>query len=74
MPIDEAVFFHHILDAITYIESYTQDVSKNDFMQNHLLQDGVIRQLEIIGEAVKSVSDATRIKYSNIPWRDFAGL
>jgi len=62
------------LDAITFIESYILNSGKDEFMKNHLIQDGVIRQLEIIGEAVKSVSDTTRNKYQQIPWRDFAGL
>lgn len=74
MQKDEAVYFHHILDAISYIGSYTQDLSKDEFMKNHLIQDGVIRQLEIIGEAVKSISDTIRIKYNSIPWKDFAGM
>jgi uncharacterized protein with HEPN domain len=43
-------------------------------MQNHLVQDGVIRQLEIIGEAVKSISDIIKNEYDNIPWKDFAGM
>ena len=71
---EESVFFNHILDAISYVESYTKDVSINEFMFNHLIQDGVIRQLEIIGEAVKSISDETRSQYSDIPWQDMAGM
>ena len=62
------------MDAISYVESYTKDVSINEFMFNHLIQDGVIRQLEIIGEAVKSISDETRSQYSDIPWQDMAGM
>jgi uncharacterized protein with HEPN domain len=39
-----------------------------------LLQDGVIRQIQIIGEAAKRVSPAVSSKYSDIPWRDIAGM
>ena len=40
MQRDEAVYFYHILDAISYIESYTKDLSKEEFMKNHLIQEG----------------------------------
>lgn len=43
-------------------------------MTNHLVQDGVIRQLEIIGEAVKSLSDKLRNQHHNVPWQDMAGM
>ena len=74
MKRDNTVYLHHILDAILYIESYTQDITEEEFMINHLIQDGVIRQLEIIGEAVKSLSDNIRSKYNNVPWQDVAGM
>ena len=40
----------------------------------HLVQDGVIRQLEIIGEATKRLSNAVRVDYPSIPWQDMAGM
>ena len=39
-----------------------------------MLQDGVIRQLEIIGEATKRLSKGLRRQYSEIPWQDIAGM
>ena len=39
-----------------------------------LVQDGVIRQIQIIGEAVKRLSDELRSKYPHIPWQDIAGM
>lgn len=43
-------------------------------METPLLQDGVIRQLEIIGEAVKRISSDLRSRYPDIPWQDMAGM
>ncbi|MBI5226960.1 DUF86 domain-containing protein [Candidatus Micrarchaeota archaeon] len=40
---------------------------------NKLLQDGVVRQLEIIGEATKNISKEFRSKHTNIPWKEIAG-
>jgi len=39
-----------------------------------LLQDGVIRQLEIIGEATKRLSKSLRQQYAEVPWQDIAGM
>jgi uncharacterized protein with HEPN domain len=55
MKRDESVYLRHILDAISKIGSYLQNVTEENFIQQSLIQDGVIRQLEIIGEAVKRV-------------------
>ncbi len=43
-------------------------------MQESLIQDGVIRQLEIFGEAVKNLSWKLREQNEHIPWKDMAGL
>ena len=62
------------LDAINRIEEYLEEINEIAFFENHLVQDGVIRQLEIIGEAVKQLSSGLRIKSAAIPWQDIAGM
>ena len=57
MKTDQSAFLNHILDAITKIEKYIQDIDEESFIKNDLVQDGVIRQIEIIGEAVKRLSN-----------------
>jgi uncharacterized protein with HEPN domain len=52
----DTVYLKHIRDAISRVEEYTKDVSYDDFIKNNRIQDGVIRQLEIIGEATKRLS------------------
>lgn len=74
MKRDESVYLQHILDAIAKIDSYLQGVTEETFSQQSLVQDGVIRQLEIIGEAVKRVSDNLRSQQPQIPWQDIAGM
>jgi len=49
-------------------------VSKNKFDNDPLIQDGVIRQIEIIGEAIKRVSKELRSHYPRIPWNDITGM
>jgi uncharacterized protein with HEPN domain len=53
MKKDNLVYLRHILDAIYRIEEYTKKVKYEDFMDNNLVQAGVMRETEIIGEAAK---------------------
>ena len=71
---DNTVYLKHILDAIARIEGYLSGVNQETFTKTPLLQDGVIRQTEIIGEAAKRISSDIRNKYPNIPWKDIAGM
>lgn len=70
----ESVYLQHILDAIAKAEAYLQGMDEAAFSQNTLVQDGVIRQIEIIGEAAKRLSRELRTNYSEIPWDDIAGM
>ena len=70
---DDKVYLEHILKCISNIESYTKS-GKDEFIKSQLIQDAVIRNLEIIGEATKKVSHELRQKEQNIPWREMAGL
>lgn len=74
MKHDESVYLKHILDAIAKIEEYLQGVSEDTFQDTSLVQDGVIRQLEIIGEAVRHLSSEFRKTYPDVPWQDIAGM
>ncbi len=74
MERDDSVYLQHILDAIARIEEYLLGVSEEMFYEQHLVQDGVIRQLEIIGEATKRLSSGTRARCPNVPWQDIAGM
>ncbi|WP_347278331.1 DUF86 domain-containing protein [Limnothrix sp. FACHB-1088] len=49
-------------------------MDKDKFLKNSLIQDGVIRQLEIIGEATKQISSELRDQQSSIPWSQMAGM
>lgn len=74
MKKDASVFIEHILECIQLIENYLSGKTKSDFMGSVQLQDSVIRRIEIIGEAVKSIPDDVKSRYTQIPWSDIAGM
>jgi len=74
MKRDETVYLQHILDAIAKVEEYLEGIDEETFNQRTLIQDGVIRQIQIIGEAVKQLPGELRDKYPAIPWQDIAGM
>jgi uncharacterized protein with HEPN domain len=74
MAHDDMPYLRHILDAINTVEGYLHDVDEQRFNKTQLIQDGVIRQIEIIGEAVRHISQESRRTYPEIPWQDVAGM
>lgn len=70
---DDKLYLEHILDCINKIDAYT-NVGKIAFVQTDLIQDGVIRNLEIIGEAAKRLSLEFRREYPAIPWKQITGF
>jgi uncharacterized protein with HEPN domain len=70
---DERVYLGHIRDAISDIKAYAS-VGEDAFLADRMRQDAVIRKLEIIGEAVKRLSDETRARRPEIPWKQIAGM
>jgi uncharacterized protein with HEPN domain len=67
-------FLADILEAAERILSYTTDLDYDDFLGDTKTQDAVIRNLEIIGEAVKRISPALRKEHAELPWQSMAGL
>jgi uncharacterized protein with HEPN domain len=68
----DRLFLAHILEAIADIESFVA-AGREGFMADRKTQSAVVRQLEIIGEAVKNLSTALTLRESSVPWRQIAG-
>jgi uncharacterized protein with HEPN domain len=68
------VYLRHILDAISNIERFVEGLSREEFFKNVEKQYAVLRGLEIIGEAAKNLSREVKVRHSEVPWRDIAGM
>ncbi len=62
-----------IEDASNRIQEYAKNLSWLEYLQDHKTQDAIVHNLEVIGEATKSLSDYFRSKYPDIPWREMMG-
>lgn len=74
MKKDNLIYIYHTRDCINKIDTYTENISQDDFLSNSLIHDAVIRNFEIIGEATKKLSDDFRTKYPDIEWKKIAGM
>ncbi len=71
---DDKIYIEHILQSIGRIESYLSGKDHQSFSNDFMLQDAVVRQLEIIGEVTKRISKDLRNKNPKVPWSDMAGM
>ena len=71
---DDLAFIEHILLCIDKIQQYTKNLTPQDFNNNELIQDAVIRNIEIIGEATKKISKDLKSQYHEIPWKELSGM
>lgn len=75
MTIDRnRLFIVHIRDAIDKIEQRIKGVSKEEFLHDDMIQDAVVRQFEVLGEAINNLSDEIKEEYSQIEWNKAVGL
>lgn len=71
---DYILFIEDILACIEKIEKYTSGLSFEDFSGNEMVVDAVIRNFEIIGEAVKRIPEEVKKQYPDVAWKEAAGF
>jgi uncharacterized protein with HEPN domain len=70
---DDNVYLRHMRDALDRIASYTS-AGREAFAEQTVVQDAVLRNLEIVGEASKRVSEQVKVNAPEVPWRIIAGM
>ena len=69
-----SLYLQDVLVAAERISSYIENVSQSEFEMDQMRIDAVIRNLQLIGEAVKKIPDSIRTDYPDIAWKEIAGL
>jgi len=73
-PNKDLAYLDDIKESCAVVMEYLKGKTFVDFVASRLLQDGVIRQLGIIGEASKSLSAKVKDEYPGVAWRDMGRL
>ena len=74
MPRRIKLYLSDIINSIKKIQGYTAGLDFEEFEKNELVIDAVVRNLEIIGEAVKKIPIELKTTHKEIDWRKIAGL
>lgn len=67
-------YLRHILDEVNFLIQSTENIDEKKFMHDPTLQRAYTRSLEIIGEAVKNLSEEFRKKYVEVNWKAISGM
>ncbi|SRR6266511_3074504 len=70
----DEVYLLDILIATRKALKFVEGIDRKEFEDNEIIQNAVMRPLEIIGEASAKISKEFRKAYPNIPWREMVGL
>ncbi len=70
---DEHLYLEYILECIHKIEDYTE-MDEARFMKSSMIQDAVVRNLQVMAETTQRISEKIKSKYPDIEWRGIAGF
>ena len=74
MPLDDIVRFRHMLESAQEAVGFTQGREKKDLLDNRQLLLAVVKAIEIVGEAARSIPVSTRDQHPQIPWPAIIGM
>ncbi len=74
MKREYTIYLKDMYENIEKANSFIENLSYEEFKADERTNFAVIRCLEIIGEAAKSIPEEIRSKYNDVPWKDIAGL
>lgn len=69
----DKVFLLHILESIEAIKEFSKDLTLEEFSTNRMINNAIIRELEIMGEAAKNISEDLKSENKDVDWRGIVG-
>ncbi|MDO8467832.1 MAG: DUF86 domain-containing protein [Nanoarchaeota archaeon] len=70
---EDIIFVKHILDSTNAIKEFSVNLSKEELSSNRLKQNAIVREIEIIGEASKNISNKTKDMHQEVKWKEIVG-
>ena len=70
----DAAYLWDMVQAISHVQNFVEDITYDDYINSHLIQSAVERQLEILGEAAGRISTELRQANPDIDWKRIVGL
>ncbi len=71
---DDKLYLIHIIECIERIESYVKETNKESFLNTPLIQDAVIRNLQVLAESTQRLSEKIKLTQPEIDWYRIAGF
>jgi uncharacterized protein with HEPN domain len=71
---DDKAYFLDMLFAARKIQKFTSEITEAEFRESELHQSAVIRELQVIGEAARSISEDTKLAHPEVEWEQIAGM
>ncbi len=70
---DDGIYLNHVLECIGRVEEYTKG-GHEAFIESTLIQDGVLRNLQTLGQSATKISDTFRMSHPEIDWKGIVGF
>lgn len=74
MPKDDWVYLGHMLDITQKALDFTSGLEKEDYISDEPLRLALTHLIQMLGEAARQVSQASRERYPEIPWHEIVGM
>ena len=71
---DDQLYLIHIMECLQRVEDYTRDYNLDRFIDSHLIQDAVIRNLQVMAESTQRLSEALKEAHPEVDWYKIAGF
>jgi len=71
---DDTLYLIHITECLEKIDSYTAGLELSSFMEKQIVQDAVLRNLQVLAESTQRLSDAFKADHPEVEWYKIAGL